>query len=68
MDNRILAFTLLAVLLGYGYTTQREILQLRLENLRLKDAPEAEIKKLEESLGNLEEEIKDFTSKTKWVD
>ena len=35
--------------------------------LRLKDAPEMEIKKLEESLRNLEEEIKDFTSKTKWL-
>ena len=41
---------------------------LGIENLRLKDAPETKIKKLEKSLRDLEEEIKDFTSKTKWVD
>ena len=68
-DTQHIGFpNLVTQLKGYGYTTQREILQLRLENLRLKDAPEAEIKKLEESLRNLEEEIKDFTSKTAWVD
>ena len=68
-DSQYIGFpNLVTQLKGYGYVTQREILQLRLENLRLKDAPEAEIKKLEESLRNLEEEIKDFTSKTKWVD
>ena len=68
-DMQYIGFpNLVTQLKGYGYVTQREILQLRLENLRLKDAPEAEIKKLEGSLRNLEEEIKDFTSKTKWVD
>jgi len=68
-DMQYIGFpNLVTQLKGYGYTTQREILQLRLENLRLKDAPDAEIKKIEESLRNLEEEIKDFTSKTKWVD
>jgi len=68
-DTQHIGFpNLVTQLKGYGYVTQREILQLRLENLRLTDAPEAEIKKIEESLRNLEEEIKDFTSKTKWVD
>ena len=59
---------LVTQLKGYGYITQREILQLRLENLRLKNAPEPEIKELEESLKSLEDEIRVFTSKTTWVD
>ena len=68
-DTQHIGFpNLVTQLKGYGYVTQSEILKLRLENLRLKDAPESEIKKIEESLRNLEEEIKDFTSKTKWVD
>ena len=59
---------LVTTLKGYGFASRREILQLRLENLKLKNATEAEIKELEKSLKSLEQEIETYTSKTKWVD
>ncbi len=52
----------------YGYISQNEILELRLENLKLKGASQKEIEQIQVSLDEQQKQLQDFLSKGIWVD
>lgn len=53
---------------GYGLFTQRDIIRLKLENIRLKRVNKEDIVSLEKALSETEKQIETFVKKNNWVD
>ncbi len=59
---------LMTTIRGYGYISQNEILELKLENLKLKGAPQKEIEQIQVSLDELQKQLQEFLSMGSWSD
>jgi len=53
---------------GYSLLSQRDILRLKVENAKLRQASKEEINKLEEELQDIEKQIGVFLKENIWVD
>jgi hypothetical protein len=53
---------------GYGYVSQKQILELKIENLKLKHAPNVIIESTQKELEVLQAKIDAFTAATHWED
>ncbi len=59
---------MITVINGHGLISRNEMLRLRIENLQLKGAKQADIDTLQASLEKAEAALKTFLSKQKWSD
>lgn len=58
----------LTIMIGYGLFTQKDTLNLRLENAKLKNMNEKYLASIEKDLNDIKDQIKDFLEKYYWVD